>query len=197
MVDYKAIHKDQVQLDNLLESASLISISASDADRYQAFWINTYNIAVIKGIIDNYPIKSPLDKKGFFDKTTYNLGRKSITLNTIENDLLRKKFNDPRVHFVLVCGANGCPPLISKAYRPSTLDVQLNTQTKKAINGNFIKVNSRKKTIEVSEIMKWYRVDFVQNGTTEIDFINAYRNEKLSNDYSIGYFSYDWSLNKQ
>ena len=100
----------------------------------------------------------------------------------IENKLLREKFNDPRVHFVLVCGAIGCPPLINYAYRPDTLEKQLDAQTRSAINGNFIKVHSKKKKLEVSEIMKWYRSDFIQNGTTEIDFINTYRNEKLSED---------------
>ncbi len=197
LVDYKTIRKDQSQLQSILSKAEKISLKASDAKHYQAFWINSYNIAVINGIIDNYPVKSPLDKKGFFDETTYNLGRMSITLNDIENKLLREKFNDPRVHFVLVCGANGCPPLISNAYSPETLDAQLDAQTRNAINGNFIKVNGKKKKVEVSEIMKWYRSDFIQNGTTEIDFINTYRNEKLSKDYSISYFSYDWSLNKQ
>ena len=197
LVDYKTIHKDQSQLQRILKDAATISVKASDVKNYQSFWINSYNIAVIKGIIDNYPIKSPLDKKGFFDKTTYNLGGRSITLNDIENKLLREKFNDPRVHFVLVCGAIGCPPLINYAYRPDTLEKQLDAQTRSAINGNFIKVHSKKKKLEVSEIMKWYKSDFVQNGTTEIDFINTYRNEKLSEDYSISYYSYDWNLNKQ
>ncbi|WP_400076495.1 DUF547 domain-containing protein [Winogradskyella sp. R77965] len=196
-VSYSDINRDQSALDELLEIAQGVSVDASDAKNYQAFWINAYNISVIKGIIDNYPTKSPLDNKGFFDKTTYNLGGKNITLNDIEHKLLRAKFKDARFHFVLVCGAIGCPPLISEAYMPETLDTQLETQTKTALNGDFLKVNTKKKRVQASEIMKWYKEDFTMNGITEIDFINKYRTEKIPDNFKLSYFTYNWSLNKQ
>ncbi len=196
-VAYSNIHKDPNALNELLTIASTISVSESDASNYQAFWINAYNLAVIKGIIDHYPTKSPLDHNGFFDGVTYKLAGKDITLNDIENKQLRAKFKDARIHFVLVCGAIGCPPLINNAYLPGTLEQQLNKQTKLAINGSFIKVNTKKKRIQGSEILKWYKEDFTMNGTTEIDFINKYRNEKISGKYKLSYFPYDWRLNKQ
>ncbi|WP_111682241.1 DUF547 domain-containing protein [Winogradskyella tangerina] len=196
-VDYKTIHKDPSELDAILKNAEKISVDVSDADNYQAFWINAYNLAVIKGIINNYPIKSPLDHQGFFDKTTYSLAGKNITLNAIENTLLRAQFKDARFHFVLVCGALGCPPLINEAYLPSKLNTQLDTQTKLAINGDFLKVNTKKKRVEASEIMKWYNEDFTTNGMSEIDFINTYRTEKIPTNYKLSYFSYNWSLNNQ
>jgi len=196
-VAYADIIKDQSTIDELLKIASDISVQESNAKNYQAFWINTYNFSVIKGIIDNYPTKSPLDTKGFFDKTTYSLGGKKITLNDIEHKLLRAKFKDARFHFVLVCGAIGCPPLIDKAYMPETLDRQLETQTKKALNGSFLKVNTKKKKVQGSEILKWYKEDFTMNGMTEIEFINKYRTDKIPDDFKLSYFTYNWSLNKQ
>jgi len=196
-VAYADINKDTSALNELLKIAEGITVKVSDAKNYQAFWINAYNLSVIKGIIDNYPTKSPLDDKGFFDKTTYSLAGKNITLNHIENKLLRAKFNDARFHFVLVCGALGCPPLINKAYMPNTLEAQLETQTKIAINGSFLKVNTKKKTVEVSEIMKWYKDDFTKDGTSEIDFINKYRTEQITDNFKFSYFTYNWSLNKQ
>ena len=137
-----------------------------------------------------------MDDAGFFDKTKYSLAGKKVTLNTIENKLLRAKFKDARFHFVLVCGAIGCPPLINKAYLPDTLEAQLETQTKKALNGSFLRVNTKKKRVAGSEILKWYKEDFVQNGS-EIDFINTYRTEKIPNTYKLTYFTYNWNLNKQ
>ncbi|MDP5082195.1 MAG: DUF547 domain-containing protein [Winogradskyella sp.] len=196
-VAYTTINKDQTDLNAILKIAEGISIQKSDANNYQAFWINAYNIAVIKGIIDNYPTNSPLDNKGFFDKTTYNLGGKTITLNDIEHKLLRGNFKDARFHFVLVCGAVGCPPLINMSYMPNTLDAQLETQTNIALNGSFLKVNANKKKVEASEIMKWYKDDFMQDGMTEIDFINSYRTEKIPQNAKLSYFEYNWSLNKQ
>jgi len=196
-VAYSEIHSSPETLNEVLTLAENISVFESDETNYQAFWINAYNLAVIKGVIENYPTNSPLNHDGFFDKTTYRLGGKEITLNDIEHKLLRAKFKDPRFHFVLVCGAIGCPPLISQVYLPNTLEIQLETQTKKALNGNFLKVNVKKKRVEGSEILKWYKEDFTMNNGTEIDFINAYREEKIPTDYKLTYFPYNWNLNKQ
>lgn len=196
-VAYDAIKANPQDLNELTSLAQKITVSVSDANNYQAFWINAYNIHVIKGIIDNYPTKSPLDNAGFFDKTKYDIAGKSITLNDIENKLLREQFKDARFHFVLVCGAVGCPPLINTAYMPNTLDAQMDKQTKLALNGDyFIKVNTKKKRIQGSQILEWYKGDFTTNGN-EIDYINKYRTEKIPNNFKLSYFEYNWSLNKQ
>lgn len=195
-VNYKNINANQGDLDSLLEIAAGIRVDKNQPDNYRAFWINAYNLAVIKGIIDNFPIKSPLDKKGFFDKTTYDLAGKSITLNDIENKMLRAVFDDPRVHFVLVCGANGCPPIIGKAYRPETIETQLDTQTKLALNNpNFIKVKGQK--VAVSEIFKWYNEDFVKQDQDVITYLNKYRSTPIASGSKLAYYSYDWNLNAQ
>ncbi|MFD2726964.1 DUF547 domain-containing protein [Hyunsoonleella rubra] len=196
-VAYDNIHKDPSQLNEVLKIAEGISVSKDNAKNYQAFWINAYNLSVIKGLIDKYPTKSPLDNAGFFDKTKHSVGGKNITLNDIEHKLLRGNFAEPRFHFVLVCGAVGCPPLINKAYMPDTLDTQLETQTKKAINGDFIRVNSKKNRVQVSQIMEWYKEDFKTKDTDEIDFINQYRTEKLEGKWKLSYFPYNWTINKQ
>jgi len=196
-VAYSKIHTNQETLDAVLKIAEGISVSKADANNYQAFWINAYNLSVIKGIIDHYPTNSPLDNKGFFDKTTHSLGGKNITLNDIEHKLLRGNFKDARFHFVLVCGAVGCPPLINKAYLPNTLNAQLETQTKIALNGSFLRVDLKKKRVQASQIMEWYKEDFTRGGKNEIDFINAYRTEKLDSKFKLSYFPYDWKLNKQ
>ncbi|GAA4888328.1 hypothetical protein GCM10023311_10270 [Flaviramulus aquimarinus] len=197
LVAYSKIHGNQDELTSILKIAKGILVSKDDADVYQAFWINAYNLSVIRGIVDNYPTNSPLDNAGFFDKTTYSLAGKQITLNDIEHKLLRGQFKDARFHFVLVCGAIGCPPLINKAYLPKTLNAQLETQTKIALNGSFLRVNTKKKRVQVSQIMEWYKEDFTMNGTKEIDFINTYRTEKLEGKYKLSYFPYDWKVNKQ
>jgi len=147
-VAYSKINDNQENLNSLLKLAESVSVSKDYANVYHAFWINAYNLSVIKGIIDNYPTKSPLENIGFINKTKYRLGGMSITLNDIEHKLLRAQFKDARFHFVLVCGAIGCPPLINEAYLPNTLEAQLETQTKIALNENFIKVNTKKNVLK-------------------------------------------------
>ena len=195
-VDYKGVKANLDQLDGILDMAKGLSVSKADAKEYQAFWINGYNLLVIKGIIDHYPVKSPLDINGFFDKTKRKIGGQQITLNDIENKQLRGNFpKEARFHFVLVCAGLGCPPIINGAYLPATLEFQLQTQTELALNNpNFIKMKGKK--VLLSQIFEWYKADFTQDGKSEVDFVNQYRKEKLDAKAKVAYYPYDWSLNE-
>ncbi|PRX56417.1 DUF547 domain-containing protein [Flagellimonas meridianipacifica] len=195
-VAYSEIKANPASLDELLAIAKEIRVTKDDAKTYQAFWINGYNLSVIKGIVDNYPIKSPLDKAGFFDKKTYDIGGEKTTLNDIENKLLRAVFpQESRFHFVLVCAGLGCPPIIDAAYTPAKLEGQLQTQTQLALNNpNFIRVKGKK--VNLSQIFEWYTGDFTQGGKNLIEYVNQYRNEKLDPKAKVGYYSYDWALNE-
>lgn len=194
-VDYKAISENPDKLNALAEMAKNISVDKENEKEYQAFWINGYNLMVIKGIVDNYPTKSPMNIGGFFDGKKREIGGEMITLNDIENKLLRKNFPDePRFHFVLVCGAVGCPPIIDEAYMPDTLDAQLEKQTKMALNDpDFIKVNKNK--VKISQIFEWYNEDFTRGDQTLVGYINKYKTDKLPEDAKVSYYQYDWTLN--
>ena len=195
-VDYSAIKSDQAALQELLTLAEGIAVTPENASEYQAFWINGYNLLVIKSVVDNHPLKSPLDVGGFFDKIKHNIGGTKITLNDIENKLLRGKFpKEPRFHFVLVCAGLGCPPIISEAYLPSKLESQLEEQTTKALNDpQFIRVNKNK--VKISQIFEWYTGDFTQDGKSLVDFINLYKTDKLAEKSKVSYYPYNWTLNE-
>ncbi|MEM9649853.1 MAG: DUF547 domain-containing protein [Bacteroidota bacterium] len=195
-VAYQAINSNPSELDELLQMAEGISASKSEAKTFQAFWINAYNLSVIKGIVNNYPIKSPLDKAGFFDKITYDLGGKNITLNDIENKVLRGNFpKEARFHFVLVCAGLGCPPIISNAYTPANLEAQLQRQTELSLNNpDFVQIKGKK--VNLSQIFEWYKGDFTQGGKSLVDFVNTYRKEKIDPKARVGYYPYNWSLNE-
>lgn len=195
-INYLAIKKDEKSLATLLKMAKNIEVSVHNPNYYQAFWINGYNLLVIKSIVNHYPISSPLDKPGFFDEDKHEIGQKWVTLNEIEHQLLLEKFNyDPRFHFVLVCAGLGCPPIINQAYKPHVLDEQLTRQTQLTINHpDFVSVNKNK--AKVSQIFEWYNDDFTSNGKSLIDFINQYRNLKLPQKTKILFHQYNWSLNE-
>jgi len=194
-VKYAAIKKDPSSLDTLLEMAAKISIPKSQPKTFQSFYINAYNLAVIKGVVNKYPVKSPTSIKGFFDKTTYTIGGKATTLNNLENKILRKNFpNEARFHFVLVCGGLGCPPIIASAYKPASLENQLQRQTVKALNDpTFIKVKGKR--VQLSQIFEWYKGDFTKNGS-EVDYVNKFRKVKIPSDARVSYYTYNWGLNQ-
>ena len=149
---------------------------------------------VIKQTIDKYPVQSPQVIPGFFDRTKYTVGGKEIALNDIENKILRPTYKDARLHFVLVCGAKGCPPITRFAYVPSQLEDQLTQQTELALNDESFIYQSNG-TSNLSEIFNWYSVDFGKNKSQLIEFINSYRIKKLSTKDRISYYTYDWNLN--
>ena len=196
-VDYDLIKKDPTLLNSIVTILSEIDTTTLEKDTYKAFWINTYNILVIKGIVTNsFPINSVKDVKGFFDRRSFIVGGEELTLDKIDKYKLRTILNDSFLNFVLVCAAKGCPPLINRAYMPENIEKQLEAQVIKSINNPlFIKVNKKEKIVEISEIFDWYRPEFINQDERIIDFINKYRTEKIDVNYTIEYYKYDWALN--
>ena len=118
-------------------------------------------------------------------------------MDNIENDIIRPTYKDARIHFALVCAAKGCPPIITSAFHPATLDEQLDENTRNIINdNNFIRVDTKNKQVAISQIFEWFAVDFEINDKTTLDFINQYRAEKLPADTKIAFYDYDWALNE-
>jgi len=196
LINYRALEQN-VSFNTLVEKIENFNHSNLRESEKIAFYINAYNIMVIKGVMSHYPIASTNDVAGFFTKTKHLVGREEMTLNSLEHDVLFKHYHDLRYHFVLVCGAIGCPPLITEAYRPETLDQQLDRQTGKAMSDpGFTKVQTDKNTLAVSQIFKWYVKDFPSKKAI-LDFINKHRETPISESYKLSYYPYDWSLNSQ
>ncbi|MEL6134347.1 MAG: DUF547 domain-containing protein, partial [Bacteroidota bacterium] len=190
--------QNNAQLAELTDFVAGAQISNLNAATQQAFYINAYNLLVIKGAVANYPLTSVLNINGFFDGKKYKVAGQSLTLNQIEKDRLLKTYKDSRFHFVLVCGAVGCPPITNFAYRPEKLESQLQSQTRKALNNaKFIRVDAANQTVSLSQIFEWYSSDFGGSKTSALAFINKYRSEKIPADYKIQFYTYDWSLNEQ
>ncbi len=195
-VDYAAIKADRSALDKLVAMIGSADLSSETTNTKIAFYINAYNLLVMKSVADNYPLAKPTDVAGFFDLKKHQIAGEYLTLNDIENKKLRP---DPRVHFVLVCAAKGCPKILNEAYMPSTVQDQMTQQTKRAMNdASFIKVDDAAKTVKVSQIFDWYKDDFIkQPGANALTFINQYRDVRIPSDYKVSAYEYDWSLNKK
>ncbi len=190
-VNYAGIKSDKKTLDKIIVELANINPKSNKNDQL-AYWINTYNIHTIKLLADNYPIKSiqNLDGGKPWDVKRIMINGITYSLNQIENDIIRTKYNDARIHFAVNCGAKSCPPLHNQAFEPNTIDNQLNILTKKFINNpKFQNINASNGTI--SKIFEWYSKDF----GNVITFINKYSTVKLKNDAKIQYQTYDWTIN--
>ena len=194
LVDYEAVKKDE-SLIFLVNHIASTNISGMEMPEKKAFYINAYNLLVIQSIIDEYPLKSVMDVKGFFDQKKHLVAGKMITLDQLEKELLFSLEQDPRFHFVLVCGAKGCPRIAPFAFLPDELENQLTIQTRKALNDpDFIRLN--KKGVQISQIFQWYAKDFGRDLNEVISYINGYRESPIPENAKVGYYDYDWSLNE-
>ena len=194
-VNYKGINADKKDLDAMVGYVAAKQKFTSPSEE-KAFYLNAYNVLVIKGIINNYPTKGPMEITGFFDKKQYAINGQNLTLNNIENDIVRKKFNDARIHFALVCGAKSCPPIQSFAFTPKKLDSQLELVTKQSIqNPSFTKIDSKNKKASVSMLFNWYKDDFVKAKGSVLAFINSYLKNVLPTNTTLENYTYDWALN--
>lgn len=119
-----------------------------------------------------------------------------IRLDHIEHDILRPRFNDPRVHFAINCASKSCPPLLNEPYDGRVIETQLDRQTKRFINNTYFK----KDILYISRIFKWFESDF---GDNPLVFIKTHASGRLKNALNssknrikIDYLGYDWSLNR-
>ena len=197
-VNYKAFKNEESKLQEYLNYLERTTPQKNwSPAKSKAFWINTYNAYTIKLILDNYPLKSitTIKEKGksAWDIQFVKVGGKNHTLNHIEHEILRKKFNDPKIHVGVNCASGSCPKLGNFAFTEANYDVKTTLLLKKFINDpqkNKISHNE----IQLSKIFDWFKSDFTQNGSI-IDFLNKYSDTKISTTAKIKYLEYDWSLN--
>lgn len=197
-VDYSSLKSNFTEIDQLYKSLKDIKINGASDNEKKAFYINAYNIIVIHQITKHFPLKSALDRSGFFDKVKHEVAGESLTLDQIEKGKVILTYRDPRVHFAFSCAAVGCPELGSFAYFPNKLEEQLEQRTKNALNNpEFIKVDNKNKTVGLSMIFKWYDKEFKDESGSVLAYINKYRTNKIPANYTIDFYPYDWALNIQ
>ncbi|MGY5354688.1 DUF547 domain-containing protein [Wenyingzhuangia sp. IMCC45467] len=199
-VNYDGFKNDSIKLNQYL--SYLANTQPDDHwshNKQKAFWINAYNAYTIKLILNHYPLKSILeikkDDKNAWEIPFVKIGSKTYTLNDVEHKILRKKYNDPRIHVGVNCASISCPQLSNIAFTEKNIDSLLTTQMKSFINDsdrNNISLNK----IELSQIFNWFKDDFTQQ-TDLITFINQYSNITINNGATIDYKEYNWNLNNQ
>ncbi len=202
-VDYSGFIASKDSLDAYLAilSANPASDTWSNEERL-AYWINAYNAFTVLLIVDNYPLESIRDLhptiyipavRTVWHRKFFKIGGKDMNLDTIEHGILRKEFDEPLIHFGIVCASKSCPSLLNEAYDPKKIDEQLK---ERAID--FLSDESRnrlsKNEIHLSKIFSWFKGDFTKQGSL-IDFLNRYSQVEISEDATIKYLKYDWSLN--
>jgi hypothetical protein len=192
IVKYSEWKRSENQLDKYLTKLSENEPKNSwTKDEELAYWINVYNAFTVKLILKNYPVISITDLHNGkpWDVKWIAIGSNKYSLNNIENDIIRPKFKEPRIHFAVNCAAISCPPLANTAFTAKNLNSLLDKQTRSFINSNANSLTATK--IEISKIFDWYAIDF----DNIISYLNKYTQVKILPTAKMNYKYYNWKLN--
>lgn len=162
-VDYQVVGKRSADLLAFVqENAQLDPARFANFTRDQqlAYYLNAYNARVLQ-VLSQSAVKSIMDIPGVFDKQTFTLNRQEITLNDLENKLIRAQFKEPRIHFALNCGARSCPALQNRPFRAETLEKQLDDGARAFLKrSDALSVDLQTGDVKLSKIFEWFEQDF-------------------------------------
>lgn len=193
-VDYAAIVEKPHRLDTFVRSLAKIDLKAMEDDEHLATLINAYNAFTLQLIVQNYDdgelesIRDLHDGKPWNEKM-WRLGGEVVSLNQIEHEMIRPVFDEPRIHWALVCAAYSCPPLRNEAYSAAKLEEQLRSQeTYVHHHERFLQV--KPDGLYVTKLYEWYGSDFGD----PLKYVLQQRRMNNPPD-KLRFLPYDWSLN--
>jgi hypothetical protein len=167
LVDYAKLALDgQDLLDEYMAELARVSpdshphLFPTEEDKL-AYWINAHNACALRGVLRwNRPQEFTRIASRFDAHTSYMIGGREMSLDAIVT-LVRKRFQDPRVHFVLVRGRRGGPPLSKKPFDPGTLEAQLDAAARAFVaSDRHVQWKAPSTEARVSRIFFEFRSDF-------------------------------------
>jgi hypothetical protein len=219
LVDYPALQANPEPLKAFVEKLGAVSPDTyaawNDAEKI-AFLINAYNAITLESIIDQNPLKSSIrDILGVWNFNQHTVMGRAMTLDTIEHEILRKEFQEPRIHAALVCAAISCPSLRQEPYTGADLDAQLEDQVQRWLSSSHgLQIDRAQNQVLISAIFDWFGEDWQTQYAVEgsftgsekeravLHFISNYVSPEdkaylMQGNYKLSYLNYDWSLNQQ
>jgi len=208
-VDYAKLKADPAELDAYL--AEIAAVPAAEFARWPesdrlALLINLYNARTLRLIVDHYPLKS-IRSIGALPGAAWRglivrQGGQLMTLSHLENRVIRVEYDEPRIHFALVCAAVSCPPLRSEPYTGAQLHAQLEDQARVFLAmAEKNRYDAATGTLYLSPIFKWYAEDFTKPAGSLAAYVKPFLPEPQRSALSdpvkvkVKYTDYDWALN--
>ncbi len=211
-VDYDRLAERRALLDAFVAELGAVSpdshpqLFPTDDDRL-AYWLNAYNAFTLHAIMAEYPITSVWKTRDgqFFQRRRHRAGGRAVSLDDIEHQILRGHFAEPRIHFAINCGSNGCPALRPAAFEGAGLQETLRAATEQFLANEWnCRVDHAARRIFISRLFKMYAEDFAGARQTTHDyrlgvlrFVAQHTGLPLDTiaAYEVVYNVYDWGLN--
>lgn len=196
-VDYPRVRQLFMKpLERYLERAASFHEAGASPNEQLALYINLYNATVLHAVAARFAPGYSVARDGFalFDEPLVALGGEKISLNRLENEVIRERFREPRVHAALVCAARSCPPLQPRAYRGEELEGQLEASMRRFVNDpSRNRIDPASRTLHLSRVFDWYAKDF--GGPDRLAaYVDGYADADVP-DFAVSFQDYSWELN--
>jgi Protein of unknown function, DUF547 len=204
--DLLANKADMAAFNKFMDWQAKADVKAMTREEQIAFYINAYNSTCIKAILDHYPVHSPNDVPGFFDKLKFKVGGEDLTISGIEYDRLIANYKDMRAHFAVVCADRGCQPLKPSAWTGAALNDDLEAAAKQFVSDKkYFSADKEKGEIQISKIFEWYGEKFTKDPERPaakpelflLPWVSGDAKAMLeSGNYKLKIIEWDWTLNE-
>ena len=178
-----------------------------DDNETKAFWINVYNFAAMRMVVNAYPVDSITSFKISlikhpWSKRSIQVGGRWYSLTEIEQEILLQRFNDPRIIFAVSCAAVSCPDRHAELFESARLENQLDDLIKNFFlnpkKGLFL--NRETNTLTLAWILKKDGHLFQDDEERVVAFVKPYLDKEqrhwlASHKVTLEYFEHDWTLN--
>jgi hypothetical protein len=141
----------------------------------------------------------------FFGRARHDAGGRLVSLDDIEQRILRGRFREPRIHFAINCASNGCPPMRPRAYAADGIRDTLRAATRQFLASEWnCRIDAEHRRIYVSRIFRMYAEDFAGDAHSTEEYrrgVLAFVAEHTGRspgelaDHEVVYNVYDWGLN--
>ncbi len=202
-VRYERLRERRAALDAYAASLAQADYERLPREAQLALLINAYNAFTLQLIVERYPLQSIMDipAERRWDDRRWKLPMGVFSLNQIENELIRPRFTEPRIHFAVNCASIGCPPLAAEAYTGDRLDEQLAAAARRVhADPRWLRVDRKAGVVHLTKLYEWYGADFGADEGQRLAFAARYNAElKAALDagekLEIRWIEYDWALN--
>ena len=199
-VDFPALARDRADLDRYVRHVADTPLAQwPDGPHRLAHMINAYNALSMFNVIQSGipATHAGLNKLRFFVLRKLDIGGRSMSLYSFENDVIRPSARgEPRIHFALNCSAVSCPALPRVPFSAGTLDAELEREARAffARRENF-RVDMATSTVWLSELLDFYPADFVPVAADSLlAYANRYAPQPAPTGFTTRFTPYDWTI---
>jgi hypothetical protein len=202
LVDYRQV-RNSVLLSNAMDELAHVSPDRlADPDQQFAFWINAYNLLVLKNVSDRYPINTVRKMDQTFNLRKFLIGGVPYSAEALRTDKLVPMFFERDARgLMLVCGGKmGDPPLQDHAIDPERMETELRVASYNFVNDPAnVSYDPDVEVMTISRYFLWNKEPIERQFESPFLFANTYLDDvkKINVDKStLQYFkSFNWYLN--